>query len=64
MINSLHEASKIIRGSYAFVVLIDGDNSIYASRCASPMIAVPVMMDSMLHLTYQQYLHILINICC
>ena len=39
MITSLHEASKIIRGSYAFVVLIDGDNSIYASRCASPMIA-------------------------
>ena len=39
MVKSLHEASKIIRGSYAFVVLVDGDNSIYASRCASPMIA-------------------------
>ena len=39
MVKSLHEASKIIRGSYAFVVLIDGDDSIYASRCASPMIA-------------------------
>ncbi len=39
MVKSLHEASKIIRGSYAFVVLVDGDDNIYASRCASPMIA-------------------------
>ena len=38
MVKSLHEASKIIRGSYAFVVLVDGDDNIYASRCASPMI--------------------------
>ena len=39
MVKSLHEASKIIRGSYAFVILVDGDDSVYASRCASPMIA-------------------------
>ena len=38
MVKSLHEASKIIRGSYAFVILVDGDDNIYASRCASPMI--------------------------
>ena len=38
MVKSLHEASKIIRGSYAFVVLVDGDDNIYASRSASPMI--------------------------
>lgn len=38
MVKSLYEASKIIRGSYAFVVLVDGDDNIYASRCASPMI--------------------------
>ena len=39
MVKSLHEASKIIRGSYAFVILVDGDDSVYASRCASPMVA-------------------------
>lgn len=39
MIKTLHEASKIIRGSYAFVVLVDGLDEIYATRCASPMIA-------------------------
>ena len=39
MVKSLHEASKIIRGSYALVILVDGDDSVYASRCASPMIA-------------------------
>ena len=39
MVKSLHEASKIIRGSYAFVILVDGNDSVYASRCASPMIA-------------------------
>lgn len=39
MVKSLHEASKIIRGSYAFVILVDGDDAVYASRCASPMIA-------------------------
>ena len=39
MVKTLHEASKIIRGSYAFVALVDGDDSIYASRYASPMIA-------------------------
>ena len=39
MVKALQEASKIIRGSYSFVVLVDGDDSIYASRYASPMIA-------------------------
>ena len=39
MIKTLHEASKIIRGSYAFVVLVDGLDEIYATRYASPMIA-------------------------
>lgn len=38
MVKTLHEASKIIRGSYAFVVLVDGLDEIYATRCASPMI--------------------------
>ena len=38
MVKTLHEASKIIRGSYAFVVLVDGLDEIYVTRCASPMI--------------------------
>ncbi len=38
MVKTLHEASKIIRGSYAFVVLVDELDEIYATRCASPMI--------------------------
>ena len=39
MIEALHEASKLIRGSYAFAVLVDGDDKLYATRCASPLIA-------------------------
>ncbi len=39
MIETLHEASKLIRGSYAFAVLVDGDDKLYATRCASPLIA-------------------------
>ena len=33
------EASKILRGSYAFVVMVDKDEHIYATRNAIPMIA-------------------------
>lgn len=38
MVKTIHEASKLIRGSYAFAILVDGDNSLYATRYASPMI--------------------------
>lgn len=38
MVKALHEASKIIRGSYAFVILAENDDCIYATRSASPMI--------------------------
>ncbi len=39
MIKAINKASKIIRGSYAFAILVDKDDSLYASRCASPLIA-------------------------
>ena len=38
MVKSLHEASKLIRGSYAFAVIVDNDDTLYASRYASPLI--------------------------
>lgn len=38
MVKTMHEASKLIRGSYAFAVLADGDDALYATRYASPMI--------------------------
>lgn len=39
MVKTLNEASKILRGSYAFVVMVDKDEHIYATRNAIPMIA-------------------------
>lgn len=39
MVKTLNEASKKLRGSYAFVVMIDNDEHIYATRNAIPMIA-------------------------
>lgn len=39
MVKTLNEASKILRGSYAFVVMVDKDKHIYATRNAIPMIA-------------------------
>lgn len=39
MVKTLNEASKILRGSYAFVVMVDKDEQIYATRNAIPMIA-------------------------
>lgn len=39
MVKTLKEASKILRGSYAFVVMVDKDEHIYATRNAIPMIA-------------------------
>ena len=39
MVKTLNEASKILRGSYAFVVIVDKDEHIYATRNAIPMIA-------------------------
>lgn len=39
MVKTLNEASKVIRGSYAFVVIADNDEHIYATRNAIPMIA-------------------------
>lgn len=38
MVKTLNEASKILRGSYAFVVMVDKDEHIYATRNAIPMI--------------------------
>ena len=38
MVKTMHEASKLIRGSYAFAVLADGNDALYGARCASPMI--------------------------
>lgn len=38
IISSLYEAGKIIRGSYAFGVLVDGDDTLYAMRKSSPLI--------------------------
>lgn len=39
MVKTLNEASKFLRGSYAFVVMVDKDEHIYATRNAIPMIA-------------------------
>ena len=39
IVKTLNEASKKLRGSYAFVVMIDNDEHIYATRNAIPMIA-------------------------
>ena len=39
MVKTLNEASKILRGSYAFVVMVDKDEHIYATRNAIPMVA-------------------------
>ena len=38
MVKTIHEASKLIRGSYAFAILVDGDDALYGARYASPMI--------------------------
>lgn len=39
MVKTLNEASQKLRGSYAFVVIVDNDEHLYATRNAIPMIA-------------------------
>lgn len=38
ILESLSKAIKKIRGSYAFAILVDGDDNLYGARCQSPMI--------------------------
>lgn len=38
ILNALSKAIKKIRGSYAFAILVEGEDALYGARCQSPMI--------------------------